>query len=111
MKKPPIGSRFRFGLERPRPLAGDDIRVLCFGQEVIGFIVATNHPVLGTMYRQGTAVQFSETPGRAEGSPLQGEHTRAILREAGFSDGEIAGWKEKGVIGWEAAVEEMMARQ
>jgi crotonobetainyl-CoA:carnitine CoA-transferase CaiB-like acyl-CoA transferase len=46
-----------------------------------------------------TPVDLSETPGRfRHRAPTLGEHTDAILRELGYSDGEIAGLRERQVI-------------
>jgi crotonobetainyl-CoA:carnitine CoA-transferase CaiB-like acyl-CoA transferase len=44
-------------------------------------------------------VDLSETPGRfRHRAPTLGEHTDAILRELGYSHGEIAGLRERQVI-------------
>ena len=48
------------------------------------------HPELGTMRTTGLPVKLSATPGAiARRPPLHGEHTREILREAGYADAEI----------------------
>ena len=55
-------------------------------------IVEIDHPTLGRMKTLGPPVKMSETPaivGRR--APLLGEHTREVLREAGFTDEQIAG--------------------
>jgi len=47
----------------------------------------------------GLPVKFSQTPGAVRaGAPLYGEHTRAILRDHGFSDDEIATLEREGAI-------------
>jgi formyl-CoA transferase len=57
-----------------------------------GMVVEVEHPSLGRLRMPGPPVKMSETPPRAERrAPLLGEHTRDVLREAGFSDTEIAG--------------------
>jgi crotonobetainyl-CoA:carnitine CoA-transferase CaiB-like acyl-CoA transferase len=53
-------------------------------------VVETPHAKLGTVRTLGVPVKFSATPaGVRHGAPLLGEHTRAVLREHGYSDGEI----------------------
>jgi crotonobetainyl-CoA:carnitine CoA-transferase CaiB-like acyl-CoA transferase len=54
-------------------------------------IVEIDHPTLGRMKTLGAPVKMSETPPIvARRAPLLGEHTRAVLVEAGFSEEEIA---------------------
>jgi formyl-CoA transferase len=54
-------------------------------------IVEVEHPALGRLRMPGPPVKMSETPPRAgRRAPLLGEHTRDVLREAGFSEKEIA---------------------
>jgi formyl-CoA transferase len=53
--------------------------------------VHVRHPVEGEMSALGIPVKLSETPGAVRRpAPLLGEHTDEVLREAGFSDAEIA---------------------
>ena len=62
-------------------------------------VVEVEHPRAGRMATLGSPVKFSATPGRVHGpAPLFGEHSRAILREAGYSDGEIDGFLERAVV-------------
>ncbi len=65
-----------------------------------GFIVTTDHPVTGTMMRQGPPAQFSATPGRAEPAHIFGEDTVAILQELGFPQEEIQRLKAERVIAY-----------
>jgi alpha-methylacyl-CoA racemase len=44
------------------------------------------------------APRFSRTPGLARMAPRRGEHTEAVLTEAGFSPAELADLRAKGVI-------------
>ena len=62
-------------------------------------VVAVEHPRAGRMTTLGLPVKFSETPGRVHGpAPLLGEQSRAILSEAGYSDSDIDGLIERGVV-------------
>ena len=48
----------------------------------------------------GAPVKMSETPPAVErGAPEHGEHTREVLEEFGFSDGEIAELRREGAVG------------
>jgi formyl-CoA transferase len=56
-----------------------------------GLIGEVAHPTLGRLRTLGSPLKFSETPPIVNRpAPLLGEHTREVLREAGFSAGEIA---------------------
>jgi crotonobetainyl-CoA:carnitine CoA-transferase CaiB-like acyl-CoA transferase len=62
-------------------------------------VVETRHSKLGTVKTIGTPVKFSATPaGVRRAAPLYGEHTREVLREHGFSDGEIDRMARVGAI-------------
>ena len=61
-------------------------------------VEATRH---GKFWRYAPVVGFSETPGRAGPGPLKGEHTRPILRELGYTEEQINGFKERRVVDWE----------
>jgi crotonobetainyl-CoA:carnitine CoA-transferase CaiB-like acyl-CoA transferase len=53
--------------------------------------VELDHPVEGAVRALGIPVKLSDTPGSIRRpAPLLGEHTAEVLREAGFSDEEIA---------------------
>ena len=53
--------------------------------------VRLDHPVEGRISALGIPVKLSETPGSVRRpAPLLGQHTSEVLREAGFSDEEIA---------------------
>lgn len=53
-------------------------------------VVELDHPTLGRTRTLGSPIKMSETSPRVERrAPLLGEHTREVLREAGFKDEEI----------------------
>lgn len=53
-------------------------------------IVETSHPTAGEVKAIGLPIKFSDTPGSVRrAAPLFGQHTREVLREAGYSDAEI----------------------
>lgn len=58
-----------------------------------------DHPGIGEYLTPGNPIHFGAAeripPGRA---PLLGEHTEAILAEAGFADGEIAALHDDGIV-------------
>lgn len=65
-----------------------------------GVVQDVPHPTLGTVKQLGPVIQMSETPGRIRcAPPLLGEHTSAVLKEAGYSDDEISNFAAKGAIG------------
>jgi crotonobetainyl-CoA:carnitine CoA-transferase CaiB-like acyl-CoA transferase len=52
--------------------------------------VEYDHPTEGRVKVPGFPIKFSKTPSKvARGAPLTGEHTRAVLREAGYPDDKI----------------------
>jgi crotonobetainyl-CoA:carnitine CoA-transferase CaiB-like acyl-CoA transferase len=47
----------------------------------------------------GFPIKFSKTPSTVmRGAPQAGEHTREVLREAGYSDSEIERLVEAGIV-------------
>ena len=53
-------------------------------------VVHTEHSRLGSVETIGLPVKFSESPGGVvHGAPLYGEHSREVLKEFGFEEGEI----------------------
>jgi crotonobetainyl-CoA:carnitine CoA-transferase CaiB-like acyl-CoA transferase len=62
-------------------------------------VVEVDHPRVGPMKTLGLPVKFSDTPGRVHGpAPLLGEHSRAILAEAGYTTAEIDSLIARGVV-------------
>ena len=64
-----------------------------------GMVVDLVHPQAGATRAIGCPLHFSETPAHVERpAPLLGQHTRDVLREAGYSDAEIEAFAAAGVI-------------
>mgnify|MGYP003850355065 CR=1 FL=1 len=64
-----------------------------------GMVIDMDHPIIGRFKSLGTPLKMSLTPGRiSRPPPLLGEHGFEILREVGYSDGEIISMLERGVI-------------
>ncbi len=63
-------------------------------------IVETVHPTAGRVKSFGLPVKFSgSVPGRPRRpAPLLGQHSREVLREAGFSDAEIDTFAAQGAV-------------
>jgi crotonobetainyl-CoA:carnitine CoA-transferase CaiB-like acyl-CoA transferase len=62
-------------------------------------IVETTHPTAGPVKTLGLPIKFSDTPGKVcRPAPLFGQHTRAVLREHGFSDDEINELAAQGAV-------------
>jgi formyl-CoA transferase len=65
----------------------------------LGIAQSVEHPALGRIELVGQAVSLSRTPSRlATASPDPGEHTDMILGELGYSDGDIAGLRERRIV-------------
>jgi crotonobetainyl-CoA:carnitine CoA-transferase CaiB-like acyl-CoA transferase len=64
-----------------------------------GTFVEYDHPTEGHVKTPGFAIKFSKTPSRVRrGAPLVGEHTRAVLTEAGYDIETIKELEQAGVI-------------
>jgi len=63
-------------------------------------VEATGH---GEFWRYTPVIGFSETAGKAGPAPLKGEHTRPVLKELGYTDDQIRGFKERGIVDWDEA--------
>jgi crotonobetainyl-CoA:carnitine CoA-transferase CaiB-like acyl-CoA transferase len=62
-------------------------------------VVELEHPQAGPTRALGCPIHFSKTATRIDRpAPMLGEHSRELLREYGYSDGEIDGFVEAGVI-------------
>ena len=63
-------------------------------------MVDLEDPELGTLHNIGIPVKLSATPGRIRRrAPALGEHSAEILSEFGFSEEEVNGLVEAGVVG------------
>ena len=61
--------------------------------------VTLDDPQLGPLHHIGIPVKLSATPGRIRHrAPALGEHTREVLREHGYGDGEIDGLEAAGAV-------------
>ncbi len=64
-----------------------------------GMIVEQEHPKAGRFKTIGVPVKLAKSPGRVRTpSPLLGQHTEEVLREAGYGDAEIRRLRDHGVI-------------
>jgi crotonobetainyl-CoA:carnitine CoA-transferase CaiB-like acyl-CoA transferase len=65
-----------------------------------GTFVEYDHPTEGRVKTPGFPIAFSKTPSRVyRGAPLTGEHTRDVLREAGYAEERIDALIAAGAIG------------
>ena len=61
--------------------------------------VDVDHPALGPLRTLGTPIKMSDTPlDPKRRGPMLGEHTDAVLAEAGYSSGEIEQLRDAGAI-------------
>jgi crotonobetainyl-CoA:carnitine CoA-transferase CaiB-like acyl-CoA transferase len=61
--------------------------------------VDVDHPTLGKLRSLGTPIKMSATPLNPRGrGPLLGEHTDAVLRDAGYDDNEIEHMRTAGIV-------------
>ena len=64
-----------------------------------GMFLEMPHPTLGSIKQTGLPIKFSRTPGGLDQHPpLLGEHNEAILKDLGYSPGEIEDFVAKSVI-------------
>jgi crotonobetainyl-CoA:carnitine CoA-transferase CaiB-like acyl-CoA transferase len=76
-----------------------------------GTLVTVMHPTLGPVRALAAPIRLSDTPGRSPGPPpAVGEHTDAVLAEAGYGADEIARLRADGVVGGGRAQQAMTAR-
>jgi len=64
-----------------------------------GTFVEYDHPTEGHVKTPGFPIRFSKTPSTVErGAPVVGQHSRDVLREAGFDDAVIEQLLAKGAV-------------
>jgi len=64
-----------------------------------GMVVDLVHPQAGPTKALGCPIHFSETPTAiTRPAPVLGEHTREVLREHGYADGDIDAFVAAGVV-------------
>jgi formyl-CoA transferase len=72
------------------------------GDDAVGrrldLIVEREHPVLGTVPRIRSLVNYSRSATLAPTTPALGQHTDTVLAELGLSADRIASLREAGVI-------------
>jgi crotonobetainyl-CoA:carnitine CoA-transferase CaiB-like acyl-CoA transferase len=61
-------------------------------------LVDFDHPVAGNFRTVGPPIEFSRTPGQIRRPPMLGEHKEEILAELGYSESEIAHFKDFKVV-------------
>lgn len=62
-------------------------------------LVETSHPTVGTFRQTGIPIKFSVTPGSIDRPPpLLGQHSKDILFELGYGEGEVAALQRARVI-------------
>jgi len=62
-------------------------------------IVPVEHPELGRLDVTGIPIRFHGTPCEVRlHPPMQGEHSRELLRELGYADGEIEKLVASGIV-------------
>jgi crotonobetainyl-CoA:carnitine CoA-transferase CaiB-like acyl-CoA transferase len=67
--------------------------------EANGAIATASHPTLGPVRFLGVPVRLADTPGRPPGPPPElGQHTEAVLLEAGYSRDDIARLRGAGAV-------------
>lgn len=68
--------------------------------KAVGLFQDLDHPTEGKIRQARPSAKFSESPAAIRRMPPRlGEHTREVLREAGYSDAEIAGLVERKAVG------------
>jgi crotonobetainyl-CoA:carnitine CoA-transferase CaiB-like acyl-CoA transferase len=67
--------------------------------EALAMMWRLENAELGSYLAPGFPIRFSEAPARpGRGSPTLGEHSEALLREAGYGDEQIVGLLQSGVV-------------
>ncbi len=89
-----FGERVPCAAVRPIEDMFDHPQVLA--EELVGTL---DHPVVGRYRTMTKPIKFGDTPGPAPtASPMFGQHSDEILETYGYSAGEIAALRERGVV-------------
>ena len=78
-----------------------NVAEVCTNPQLVerGKVVELPHPTAGAVRMIGQPIELGETPARVETAPpLLGEHTAAVLAEAGYSDADIREFRADGVV-------------
>jgi crotonobetainyl-CoA:carnitine CoA-transferase CaiB-like acyl-CoA transferase len=70
------------------------------------FMTLTEHSSIGKYWRHSPLVTFSKTPGAVTTTSEQGEYTRSILHELGYSQADAENLKEHNIVAWPQHVNE-----
>lgn len=64
-----------------------------------GTFVEYDHPTEGRVKTPGFPIRFAKTPSAVErGAPVTGQHTREVLKEAGYDDARIEALEKSGAV-------------
>ncbi|MDP3139667.1 MAG: CoA transferase [Burkholderiaceae bacterium] len=70
-----------------------------FAERMDGLVIETEHQKLGKLREVRMPISFSSEPTPVHhAAPTLGQHTMERLRKAGFTQEEIAQWKEQGLV-------------
>jgi crotonobetainyl-CoA:carnitine CoA-transferase CaiB-like acyl-CoA transferase len=61
-------------------------------------VASFDHPKVKQFRTIGPPIRFSRSPSSVKRPPLLGEHSREILKEIGYADGDIENFSRDGVI-------------
>ena len=62
-------------------------------------VTTVEHAREGAVETIGLPIKFSDTPGKVRtGAPVYGQHSREVLKEAGFDDAAISAFLEEGAV-------------
>jgi crotonobetainyl-CoA:carnitine CoA-transferase CaiB-like acyl-CoA transferase len=61
-------------------------------------LIDFDHPIAGKFRTVGPPIEFSRTPGEIRRPPLLGEHKDQILEELGYSESEIAHFRDANIV-------------
>ena len=78
-----------------------NVAEVCTNPQLVerGKVVERPHPTAGAVQMIGQPIELGATPARIETAPpLLGEHTDAVLREAGYSAAEIERLRAGGAV-------------